>query len=132
MTTEIPLTQARDQLAELVNRVAYGHERIILTRHSKPVACLVPPEDLQRLGPEGHEAISLTSTGQPPEMSQPAGMATPLRIAAQHQPPGQPEACPARADPGVSPTCRAASVAGANGLPGAALSSKKLIVLHIY
>ena len=53
MTTEIPVTQARDELAELINRVAYGHERIILTRHSKAVACLVPPEDLQRLESEG-------------------------------------------------------------------------------
>jgi prevent-host-death family protein len=52
MTTEIPVTQARDELAELINRVAYGHERIILTRHSKAVACLVPPEDLQRLESE--------------------------------------------------------------------------------
>jgi prevent-host-death family protein len=92
MTTEIPVTQARDELAELINRVAYGHERIILTRHSKPVACLVPPEDLQQLEPEGQEAIRLTSTGQPPQISQSTGAATPLRIAAQHRPPGQPQA----------------------------------------
>lgn len=92
MTTEIPVTQARDELADLINRVAYGHERIILTRHSKAVACLVPPEDLQRLESgrlesEGQAAIRLTSTGQPPEISQPA----PLRIAAQHLPPGHPQ-----------------------------------------
>ena len=91
MTTEIPVTQARDELAELINRVAYGHERIILTRHSKPVACLVPPEDLQQLEPEGQEVIRLTSTGQPPQISQSTG-AAPLRIAAQHRPPGQPQA----------------------------------------
>lgn len=89
MTTEIPVTQARDELAELINRVAYGHERIILTRHSKPVACLVPPEDLQRLEPEsGQAVIRLTSTGQPPETSQP----TPMRIAAEHRPPENPRA----------------------------------------
>jgi prevent-host-death family protein len=88
MITEIPVTQARDELAELINRVAYGHERIILTRHSKAVACLVPPEDLQRLESEGQAAIRLTSTGQSPEISQSA----PLRIAAEHRPPGQPQA----------------------------------------
>ncbi len=89
MTTEIPVTQARDELAELINRVAYGHERIILTRHSKAVACLVPPEDLQRLESEGQAAVvRLTSTGQPPVISQSA----PLRIAAEHRPPGQPQA----------------------------------------
>ena len=43
------MTQARDELADLVSRVADGRERIILTRHSKPVACLVSPEDLARL-----------------------------------------------------------------------------------
>lgn len=90
MTTEIPVTQARDELAELINRVAYGHERIILTRHSKAVACLVPPEDLQRLesGAEGQAAIRLTSIGPPADISQPA----PLRIAAEHRPPGPPQA----------------------------------------
>jgi prevent-host-death family protein len=49
MSSEIPVTQAREELADLVNRVAYGHERIVLTRHSRPVACLVAPEDLARL-----------------------------------------------------------------------------------
>lgn len=88
MTTEIPITRARDELAELINRVAYGHERIILTRHSKPVACLVPPEDLQHLESEGRTVIRLTSTGQPPELSQSAQ----LGIAAQHRPSGEPQA----------------------------------------
>ena len=50
------MTQARDELADLVSRVAYGHERIILTRHSKPVACLVSPEDLARLEEAEREA----------------------------------------------------------------------------
>ena len=50
------MTQARDELADLVSRVAYGHERIILTRHSKPVACLVSPEDLARLEAAEREA----------------------------------------------------------------------------
>ena len=88
MTTEIPITQAREELAELINRVAYGHERIILTRHSKAVACLVPPEDLQQLESEDRTVVRLTSTGQPPELGQPAQ----LGIAAQDRPPGQPRA----------------------------------------
>lgn len=49
MTSEIPVTQAREELADLINRVAYGHERIVLTRHSRPVACIVPAEDLAKL-----------------------------------------------------------------------------------
>jgi prevent-host-death family protein len=63
MTREIPVTQARDQLAEIINRVAYGRERVILTRHSKPVACIVPPEDMAWLEQAGQERINLTSTG---------------------------------------------------------------------
>ncbi len=35
---QIPVTQARAELAELVNRVAYAGERIELTRHGKLVA----------------------------------------------------------------------------------------------
>ena len=53
------MTQARDELADLVSRVAYGHERIILTRHSKPVACLVSPEDLARLEAADRGAASV-------------------------------------------------------------------------
>ena len=92
MATEIPVTQARDELAELINRVAYGHERIILTRHSKPVACLVTPEDLQQLEQGRQEMIRLTQTGQQSEISRSSGIAGPLRIAAQHRPTGQAEA----------------------------------------
>jgi prevent-host-death family protein len=67
MTREVPVTQARDELADLINRVAYGHERIVLTRHSRPVACIVPPEDLAFLEQQGQEVINLTSAG--PETS---------------------------------------------------------------
>jgi prevent-host-death family protein len=90
MTQEIPVTQARDELADLVNRVAYGHERIILTRHSKPVACIVPPEDLAWLEQRGQERVDLTSTGSVVEMRPPSPAADPLPIAAEHRPQGQP------------------------------------------
>ena len=43
-------TDVREQLADLVNAVAYGGMRIILQRHGKDVAALVSLEDLQRLG----------------------------------------------------------------------------------
>jgi prevent-host-death family protein len=91
MTQEMPVTRARDELADLVNRVAYGHERIILTRHSKPVACLVPPEDLAWLEQRSQERINLTSTGPAIDMQQLSTTADPLPIAAQHRPQRQPE-----------------------------------------
>lgn len=49
MNDEIPVTEARAQFSELVNRVGYGKERIVLTRHGKPLVALVPAEVLPDL-----------------------------------------------------------------------------------
>jgi prevent-host-death family protein len=46
---EIPVTQARAEFADLVNRVVYGGERVVLTRHGKPIVALVAAADLDRL-----------------------------------------------------------------------------------
>lgn len=46
MTDEVPVSEARGQLSELVNRVRFGGESIVLTRHGKGVAALVPIEHL--------------------------------------------------------------------------------------
>ena len=43
------LSEARDNLSDLVNRVGYGQERIMLERHGKPVAVIVSLEDISRL-----------------------------------------------------------------------------------
>jgi prevent-host-death family protein len=91
MTSEIPVTQAREELADLVNRVAYGHERIILTRHSKPVACLVPPEDLARLQERERAAADTSFIGTAQGAPQQQAMPGPMPIAAQHQSPGPPQ-----------------------------------------
>jgi prevent-host-death family protein len=42
-------TTAKDTFGDTVNRAAYGKERIILTRRGKPVAAIVPLEDLELL-----------------------------------------------------------------------------------
>lgn len=49
MTYEIPVTRARAELAELINRVVYGGERVVVTRHGKPLVALVSAADLERL-----------------------------------------------------------------------------------
>ncbi|MEV7005529.1 type II toxin-antitoxin system Phd/YefM family antitoxin [Streptosporangium sp. NPDC051022] len=67
MAEEIPVTQARADFAELVNRAAYGGERIVMTRHGKPIVALVPAADLERL--ESMER-------QPPETITRLGAAT--------------------------------------------------------
>ncbi|MET7641439.1 type II toxin-antitoxin system Phd/YefM family antitoxin [Streptomyces sp. NPDC005438] len=49
MAYEIPVTQARAELAELINRAVYGGERVVITRHGKPLVALVSAADLERL-----------------------------------------------------------------------------------
>ena len=43
------ISEARGEFSALVNRAAYGHERVLLTRHGKPIAAIVPTEDLEFL-----------------------------------------------------------------------------------
>ncbi|MEN8654227.1 type II toxin-antitoxin system Phd/YefM family antitoxin [Streptomyces sp. 21So2-11] len=66
MAYEIPVTQARAELAELINRVVYGGERVVVTRHGKPLVALVSAADLQRLESDAEVAeeqvISSVST----------------------------------------------------------------------
>ena len=45
----ISVTDARGQLADLVNRVSYTGEHVTLTRHGRPMAVLVPVADAERL-----------------------------------------------------------------------------------
>lgn len=47
--TTTNVSEARNNLPELINRVSYAHERILLERHGKPVAAIVSLEDLKRL-----------------------------------------------------------------------------------
>jgi prevent-host-death family protein len=51
MTTSRKVTSsaARNDFAELVNRAAYGGERVIVHRRKKPVAAVVPLADLELL-----------------------------------------------------------------------------------
>jgi prevent-host-death family protein len=49
MKQTIGLTEAKQQLGELVKRVAYGGERIVLEFRGKPQAAIVSIDDLQAL-----------------------------------------------------------------------------------
>jgi prevent-host-death family protein len=46
--TTIPTTELRKHGSEIVNRVAYGDEELVLTRHGKPIAALVSLTTLGR------------------------------------------------------------------------------------
>ena len=49
LDTRVPIGQVKRDISDLVNRVAYRGERIILTSRGKPKAALVSMEDYERL-----------------------------------------------------------------------------------
>lgn len=91
MAYEIPVTQARAELADLINRVVYGGERVVVTRHGKPLVALVSAADLERLEAGGHSAegsaiTSVVSAAPGPPSA--AGERGRFGIAAEHRAPG--------------------------------------------
>ncbi|OEU94492.1 prevent-host-death protein [Streptomyces abyssalis] len=89
MTYEIPVTQARAALADLINRVVYGGERVVVTRHGKPLVALVSAADLAKLEELNAAAedgvISTVSTVR--DVSSAEGERQRFGIAAQHRGP---------------------------------------------
>jgi len=53
---ELSITTVRDNLADALNRVAYGGERVVLKRRGKGVAALVSMEDLAHLEDSENES----------------------------------------------------------------------------
>lgn len=47
--TRLAASAARLQFSEIVNQVAFGGERVVLHRHGKDVAAIVPVADLELL-----------------------------------------------------------------------------------
>ena len=45
----ISTVEARENLSDVINRSAYGKERVVLTRRGKGVVAVVPIEDLKLL-----------------------------------------------------------------------------------
>lgn len=89
MAYEIPVTQARAALADLINRVVYGGERVVVTRHGKPLVALVSAADLAKLEEAGASAdegvISTLSTAR--DVPSAPGERQRFGIAAQHRDP---------------------------------------------
>ncbi|OLC37770.1 MAG: hypothetical protein AUH28_03425 [Acidobacteria bacterium 13_1_40CM_56_16] len=44
--SKVAVIDARKDLADILNRAAYGKERVVLTRRGKDVAAIVPMDDL--------------------------------------------------------------------------------------
>ena len=45
--SERRISEARESFSTTINRVTFGGERVVLTRHGKRVAAVVPIEDLE-------------------------------------------------------------------------------------
>ncbi|MFF2200668.1 type II toxin-antitoxin system Phd/YefM family antitoxin [Streptomyces sp. NPDC058145] len=92
MAYEIPVTQARAEFADLINRVVYGGERVVVTRHGKPLVALVSAADLERLDaleePAEEEIVSSVSKVREPAPAPAAGERQRFGIAAEHRGPG--------------------------------------------
>ncbi|WP_277954287.1 type II toxin-antitoxin system Phd/YefM family antitoxin [Saccharopolyspora soli] len=54
----IPLGEARDRLSEFVAQVESAHDRVAITRHGRPAAVLISPDDLSSL----EETLDLMTT----------------------------------------------------------------------
>jgi prevent-host-death family protein len=48
-TGHVSVSEARESFADLVNRAAYRQERILIARRGKPIAAIVPMEDVEAL-----------------------------------------------------------------------------------
>lgn len=47
--TSVPFSEVRAHLTDIVNEVAYGGERVILTRKGRELVAIIPLEDLRAL-----------------------------------------------------------------------------------
>jgi prevent-host-death family protein len=49
MPETLPLAEIKAHLSEIVDRIEREHERILLTRHGRPAAVIMSPDDLASL-----------------------------------------------------------------------------------
>jgi len=47
--TTLPLADVRNHLSEVVDSVTRTHDRVTITRHGRPVAVVISPDDLEAL-----------------------------------------------------------------------------------
>ncbi|MFI2373879.1 type II toxin-antitoxin system Phd/YefM family antitoxin [Streptomyces sp. NPDC018964] len=90
MAYEIPVTRARAELADLINRVVYGGEHVVVTRHGKPLVALVSADDLRRLeelgeAPESAEEQVISTVAGVREVASAPRERQRFGIAAEHR-----------------------------------------------
>ncbi len=60
MPVTIPLADAKTHLSALVDKVVGEHERFVITRHGRPAAVLVSPDELEAL----EETVDILQDGK--------------------------------------------------------------------
>jgi len=60
----LSVVEAKRRFSEVINRVLYGHERIVISRRGRPVAAVISLDDLARLGqaPDNATTVELPSS----------------------------------------------------------------------
>lgn len=101
MAYEIPVTQARAELADLINRVVYGGERVVVTRHGKPLVALVSAADLELLEepgrePDAEEEQVISTVSAVRQLPSAPGERRRFGIAAEHRDPAAGDRRPGR------------------------------------
>jgi prevent-host-death family protein len=71
MAREIPVTEARAEFADLINRVGYGGERVIITRHGKPLVALVPADEAGLAEAPAEDSVVVLDVGSAAVRSSP-------------------------------------------------------------
>jgi antitoxin YefM len=49
MVETLPLAEIKAHLSEIVDRIEYEHDRVVLTRNGRPAAVIMSPDDLEAL-----------------------------------------------------------------------------------
>jgi prevent-host-death family protein len=73
--SEMPISEARDHISEIVGRARYGHEPTILTHYGVPAAVVISFELYQRLS---------HAEAEPPEYELPPEIETQIAEARRH------------------------------------------------
>lgn len=59
----LPVAEARSQLADILNEVAYGGQSVIVTRRGRPLAAIVSPRLLKRFEEMQDELDTIQARG---------------------------------------------------------------------
>ena len=60
---EIPASEVRAQISEVISRVAYGGERVVISRNGKPQVAVISIADLDRLKQLDEQLAALRRRG---------------------------------------------------------------------